>query len=106
MNTIAKETHPVDDAEVTEEKVTDAKAAETKILTEDELKKFVATFRGVVSALMLGRENNYQADKAYESYLIFIQEEIKKLGNPVILGLFELQADIYKAVYMKRPGQI
>ena len=97
MNTKVKEIHPVDDAKVADE------TTEAKLITEDEFKKFRQAFGNVVSDRALGRENEYQAMKKYNSYLECIQEEIKKVDDPVIVALFDLQADIYKAIHMPPP---
>lgn len=97
MKTAVKEIHVVDDTKATD--VT----TDTKLITEDEIEKFRQAFNNVLSARQLGKTNDYQAQKEYNSFLKHIQEEIGKLDNLVATRLFELQADIYKAMYMPRP---
>jgi hypothetical protein len=76
---------------------------ETKLITEDELKKFRLEFSNVVSNRALDKTSEYQAIKKYNSYLGYIQEEIRKVDDPVIAALFDLQTDIYKAMMLPPP---
>lgn len=90
----------MDDEKAAEETATEDATITDTMLTEDELKLFQDKFRSIVSARVLNRMNDYQAQKSYREYLGYITEEIRKFGNPVIFGLFDLQADIYKAKHM------
>jgi C-terminal processing protease CtpA/Prc len=87
---------------VAEEKVAD-ETIETALITEDEINKFRQSFNNVLSTRQLDRMNDYQAQKEYNSFLKYIEEEISKLDDPVTTELFNLQADIYKAMYMPPP---
>ena len=86
-----KVTNPVGDEKVTDD------TAETELITEDQIKTFRQELNKLLSDVYLGKTEFHLAISTFRDWQKILVDEVEKMDDAVITGLFELQADLIRA---------